>query len=44
MQDPKTFARGEPMIPETKNGLNAMTYVSAMQKAIRRGIGARFPT
>jgi hypothetical protein len=26
------------MIPETKNGLNAMTCVSAMQKAIRRGM------
>ena len=26
------------MIPDTKNGLNAMTCVSAMQKAIRRGM------
>ena len=26
------------MIPDTKNGLNAMAYISAMQKAIRRGL------
>ena len=26
------------MIPDTKNGLNAMTCVSAMQKSIRRGL------
>jgi hypothetical protein len=26
------------MIPDTKNGLNAMTCISALQKAIRRGM------
>ena len=26
------------MIPATKNGLNAMTCISAMQKSIRRGM------
>jgi hypothetical protein len=26
------------MIPDTRNGLNAMTCVSALQKCIRRGL------
>src|SRR4029078_10348163 len=31
-------SRSGPMIPDTKNGLPAMACVSAMQKAIRRGL------
>ena len=37
----RKFARNRmelPMIPDTKNGLPAMACVSAMQKAIRRGL------
>ena len=30
--------RSQPVIPDTKNGLPAMACVSAMQKAIRRGL------